>query len=245
MGRWAKLLAAAFLTLWLPDSRALADEGLPGPNLQALQLRFGGFFPEGGGEFWEENEDVFTLDVSDFDGFVLGFGYVHLVHNHLEVGVNVDFYDESVHSEYRDFIDEFGFPIFHETHLELIPITADVRFLPFGRYRIRGGGRQVLKPAFYVGGGLGLTLWEYEEVGDFLDFGDDPVAIFFGQFQDSGTAFEVHGLAGVEFPLGRRTNLLFEGRVSAAADELSGDFAGLGDIELGGTSLYAGFSFRF
>ncbi len=244
MGRSAKVVAAAFLALWLADSK-LAAHGPPVPTTEALQFRLGGFLPEGGGELWEENEDVFTLDVSDFDGFVLGFGYVHSVHNHLEVGINVDFYDESVHSEYRDFVDEFGFPIFHETRLELIPVTADVRFLPFGRHRIGAAGRQMLKPAFYVGGGVGATFWQYEEFGDFLDFSEDPVVVVFGEFLDSGTAFEVHGLAGIELPLGRMTNLLFEGRVSSATDELSEDFAGLGDIELGGTSIYAGVSFRF
>jgi hypothetical protein len=103
----------------------------------------------------------------------------------------------------------------------------------------------VLKPAFYLGAGLGATFWEYEEFGDFLDFSEDPPRIFHGDFNDDGVAFEIHGLVGVELPLNPAVGLLFEARYSLADDDLGDDFAGLGDIELGGASIAGGFSFRF
>ena len=81
--------------------------------------------------------------------------------------------------------------------------------------------------------------------GDFIDFDDPMQPIFYGDFQDSGTAFETHVLAGIELPAGRGFNILFEGRYAWVDDELSDDFAGLGKIELGGASFFGGFGWRF
>lgn len=217
------------------------------PAEAAVQFRLGYFMPQGDSDFWDETEDVFTLDASDFDDVVLGFSYVHPVSNNVEIGLNVDFFEESSRSAYRDWVDEFSFPIFHDADLSMVPLTVDVRFLPGGRYRLRPGGRQIAKPVFYVGGGVGLNFWDYEEEGDFLDFGFDPPEIFYDRFVDDGVAFEIHALAGVEIPLGRTTNLLFEGRYSVSNDDLAGDFAGLvnNDIDLGGTAIYGGLSLRF
>ena len=60
-------------------------------------------------------------------------------------------------------------------------------------------------------------------------------------------AFEVHALAGVEIPVGRFTNLLLESRYSISDDDLGGDFSELSEreLDLGGTAVYAGVSFRF
>ena len=215
------------------------------PRTEAFQLRFGAFFLEGGGELWDTNEELFTLEASDFDDFIFGLSWVHSFHNHFELGVNLDFYEETVLSHYRDFVDQRGFRIFHDTSLDLAPLSVDVRFLPGGRHRIRAKGRRILKPVFYVGGGIGTVFWEYEEVGDFLDFTEDPPEIFPARFQDDGNAFEIHALAGVELPFGRASSFLLEARYSKADDDLDDDFAGLGEIELGGTAVYGGLSFRF
>ena len=215
----------------------------------AVQFRVGGYFPVGGGEFWDETEEVFTVDISDFDEVMVGFSYVTSINNNFEIGFNIDFYDERVDSTYRgSIVNEFDLPshIFHTSSLELVPVTVDFRLLPFGRYKIRGPqGRRVLKPVFYVGGGAGVLLWDYEEIGDFLDFTFDPAVLFFDRFKDDGAAFEVHALAGLEIPMSPRFNLLVEGRYSWADDDLDDGFAGLGNIELGGVSAFIGGSFRF
>jgi hypothetical protein len=218
----------------------------PGSHGTALQLRLGAFLPQGGGELWDTNEDVFTLDVSDLDGPMLGLGLVHSMSNRWELGATIDFYGADTLAEYRDFVDEDGFPILHDTELSLVPLTFDVRFLPFGRYRIRGPeGRRVSKPVLFLGAGGGASFWQYEETGDFLDFSVDPPEIFRARFEASDAALEVHALAGIELPLSRSVNLLFEGRWSDADDELKDDFGGLGKIELGGVSVHGGVSLRF
>ena len=51
----------------------------------SFQFRLGGFFPEGGGDFWADNEQTFTLDHSDFNGAILGLTYVASVNNHIPI----------------------------------------------------------------------------------------------------------------------------------------------------------------
>ena len=127
------------------------------------------------------------------------------------------------------------------TRLRVSPASVDVRFLPGGRSARRGahGQYRARKPIFYVGAGLGANFWRYEEVGDFVDFGTDQ--IFTSAFEDEGVAAEAHVLAGLELPIG----LTLEGRYAWSDDELSDDFAGLGDIVMDQASLFAGWTFRF
>ena len=240
-------ITVALTLLVSTTSVATAGWGPPGPPNNALQGRLGYFFLDGGGGFWEDTESVFTLDPSDFDDFSLGFSYVHSLRNKLELGFNFDIFEDTVRSEYRDFVDQSGFAILHDSTLSLIPMTVDLRFLPIGRYHLRPGGRHIVQPTFYLGAGAGVVFWDYEERGDFLDFTFDPPVIFGAHFRDDGVALEVHGLAGVEIPLGPRTNLLFEGRYSFAEDNLGGDFSDLPEreIHLGGLGIYAGLSMRF
>lgn len=244
MRRIGTVIAAACLILPGLTGSSFAQPPLGRHADRAFQIRLGGFFLEGGGEFWDDTERTFTLDDSDFDDVVVGFSLIRSVNNYVEVGFNVDFYAETVLSDYRRFVDEDGFAIFHDSELSMVPMTVDVRVLPGGRHRIRGP-RRVLKPVFYVGAGAGLNYWEYEEVGDFLDFDEDPPEVVFERFNDEDLAFEVHALAGFELPLSRRLNLLFEGRYSWFEDDLGEDFEGLGEIELGGFWVHGGASFRF
>lgn len=211
----------------------------------SFQFRLGGFFPQGSGQVWDDNERVFTLDRSDFNDGVLGFSYVAPINNHFEIGFNLDYYDATVRSAERDFLDEDGFPILHDTRLRLLPATVDFRLLPAGRYGVRGsrGQRRVIHPVPYLGAGGGFEFWRYEEVGDFVD--PDTLEIFFDRGVDSGTTMEAHAVAGLELPVGPAWSILLEGRYSWASVTLGGSLSGLGDLELDGASAYVGAAFHF
>ncbi|MDH3626772.1 MAG: porin family protein [Acidobacteriota bacterium] len=244
MRRTIPILAVTALAL-MGLSTALADPISAGRPDRGFQVRVGAFMPDGGGDFWDDNEDVFTLNAGDFDDFNLGVTYLYGWSNHLEFGVNLDFFDATVLSEYQAFTDGAGFPIFHDTRLATVPLTADVRFIPGGRFSNRGRGQFETRPMLFVGAGAGINFWEYEEFGDFIDFDDPAQPIVFGVFADRGTAFETHVLAGFEFPISPRVNILGEGRYTWSDDTLNDDFAGLGKIELGGASASVGVSVRF
>jgi len=214
------------------------------PN-NAFQIRLGYFFPTGGGPLWDDVEQRFTLSADDFNDGVFGLSFVTGINNRFEVGFHGDWYEETVRSQERFFVDEDGFAILHDTTLEEIPLAIDARFIPAGRYRLRSGGARVMKPVFYLGAGIGVNIWEYEEVGDFVDENDPMLPIFFGTFRESGEALEGRVFLGIEFPLSPGFNLTFEGRYTWADDELRGALVDLGQIELGGTWLFVGGSFRF
>jgi hypothetical protein len=239
------LAGAIALLLSASMSLSFAQPARGGRFDRGFQFRIGGFLPEGGGDLWTDNEDVFTLSASDFDDVTIGMSFITPVSNNFEVGLNVDLYDGKVVSRYIDYFDEFEFPIYHDTNLQMLPLTVDFRFLPGGRYRSRPGGRQVLKPVLYLGAGAGVNLWSYEEVGDFIDFSDLELPIFPGWYEDSGAALETHVLAGVELPMSPGFNILFEGRYSWSDDTMNEDFTGFGGIELGGLWINVGGSFRF
>ena len=80
-------------------SSAAAAPGTDG----AFNFRMGGFFPSGDSEFCEVNEDAFTLDHSDFNGFSFGAGYANALNNYLEFGLGIDFYYSSVRAADRNF----------------------------------------------------------------------------------------------------------------------------------------------
>jgi hypothetical protein len=218
-----------------------------GPSDNSFQFRFGGFFPSGDSQLWEDNASFYTMNAGDFDDLTVGFSYVAGMSNYLEIGFNLDFYDATVRSSYRDYTDQDGYPIYHDTRLRLTPATVDLRFLPAGRYDYRGsrGQYRVHKPVPYLGLGAGFNFWEYEETGDFVDFSSDPPWLIQDHFSDDGVAFEAHVLAGIEVPVGPTWGLIFEGRYSWSDVTPSGDLSGLGKLDLGGASAYFGAAFHF
>lgn len=220
---------------------------LPARAGGALHLKLGGFFPAGGGDLWESNEEVFTFETSDLDDLTFGMAWIAPLNNNLELGFNVDFYDAVARAGYRGITDEDDYAILHDSRLETMPMIVDVRVLPFGRYggAPGTGGPVALKPVVYLGGGLGATYWEYEEVGDFVLFDDPDLPIVYDRFVDDGVAFAIQALAGFELPLSHSTGVLFESRYTWCDDELSGDFSGFGTIDLSGWSVAGGFSLRF
>ena len=237
------ILAAALLVAAAP---ALAQS--PGTD-GSFRFRFGGYFPSGNSTFWDANEEAFTLSSSDFRDWMAGASFVTSMNNWFEVGFNLDFYDAAQRSADRGYVDEFGYPILHDTSLELIPISVDVRILPTGRYALRGqsGQRRIRRPVPYVGAGVGVTYWEYLEQGDFVGFDDIGPFVYYDRLKDSGTEFTTHALAGVEFPMGTSWNFTLEGRYMWAKATPSGPFSplALGDLDLGGFAGFFGFSKQF
>jgi hypothetical protein len=221
--------AAAVVEAREPDWQRVPDN--------AIQLRLGYFAPSGGGTLWEDVEQRFTLSGEDFDGGAWGLSFVGGINRHFEVGVNADWYQQTVRAEDRDFVDQFGFPIVHDTTLSQFPLAVDLRLVPFGR---RPG-----KPVFYVGAGAGVNFWRYREAGDFVDEGDPDLPIFYGVFEERGQSLESRLLAGLEFPLTRAFNLTFEGRYSFAESDLDAGWAGSPTIDRGGAWMFVGASLRF
>jgi hypothetical protein len=236
--------AASFAAATLFAAGAVA--GPPPGRDGAFNFSLGGFFPTGNSDFWTTNEAAFTLDHSDFNGFITGVGYNAAITNYFEFDVNADFYASSVRSADQFFVDLDGFPIYHDSRLAEWPLTVGFRVLPAGRFTRRGadGTYYVRRPVPYLGGGIGAVYWQYVEEGDFVA---SDLSIVYDRLTASGLAFEYYAMLGIEFPVAPVWNITLEVRQSWADATPGGAFTFVnpGSLDLGGTSVFIGGSFRF
>lgn len=203
----------------------------------SIRFRAGLFTPDAESEYWDDNFAVFTGDEDDFEELSVGVDFRKALGTRGGLLFSVDLYGVDEDQAYLDFVDAAGFDVIHTTSLDVAAFTVGYTY-DFA------GARSAFVP--YAGIGGGLYLWELEERGDFIDFTPFPgPEIFSATFTDDGEVFGWYWLAGVKFDLGPRWDFFIEGRWSDAEDELSGDFEGLGDLDLGGRTVHGGFGWKF
>ncbi len=217
----AFLIAAGILVL--VSTPALAQR-------QSVSINLGAFLPRG--EDTRVNGDVLLADrqylffnFRDFNGATIGADYLVGLGDFLEVGVGANYYGRTVHSVYDQLVNTDGSEIAQDLRLTIVPISATIRLLPFGR-------RRSIEP--YVGGGVGVFLWRYSETGDFVDFTDNSV--FRSRYAGNGTAVGPVAVFGARLNLEKRIGFGVEARYQKAEGKLdSSQFYG-DRIDLGGWS---------
>lgn len=228
-------VAAAGLVLAASVAEAQTYRRYGGDN--ALRFRVGMLTPDGESEYWDDNAQVFTGDADDFEDIVVGADFRFGLGGRLGLVLSGDLWEGEEDQAYLDFVDPNRRDIFHTTTIDVGSLTAGLVFdlLP-----------RDARIVPYVGAGGGFYFWSLTEEGDFIDFADPQgPTIFFDRFEDEGEALGWYWLVGLEVPVGRSWGLFAEGRWRNVEDELSGDFAGFGDLDLSGRELYLGASWRF
>lgn len=201
----------------------------------AFRFHLGYFQPDGDSEYWDDKEREFTGGIDDFEDGTFGADYLMSLNRHFGLHFSGNYYTGETTQAYRDFEDNFGDLIQHDTTLEIGSLSA-------GLYFSFTGPDAAIVP--YVGAGVGVHSWRLEENGDFIDFGDSRREIFFSNPEDDGVAFGHYWLVGFEAPITPKLSLYGEGRWTRAEDELSGDFEDFGDIDLSGKEFIAGLSWN-
>jgi hypothetical protein len=200
-----------------------------------FRLRLGTFRPQGGGDYWNEVERDFTGNISDFENPVFGVDYQHGLGNRLGLLFSGDYFQGDNTGSYRNFVDNFGNRIRHDTTLDIASFTVGLT------YRFTERGAPIVP---YVGVGGGLYSWRLQERGDFIDFSPNPPQVFTSRLTADGVTGGYYGLAGLDVPIGRHTSLFAEGRWTKVEDTLKGDFEGFGKLDLSGRQFAAGLSWR-
>ncbi len=230
---WVGLLVMAMMTTGAAAAQAQVT--------QSVNLGLGYFIPRG-----EESRDAadvlledlqsLSFEVKDFNGpllngeWLIGFG------DRIELGFGAGFYQRTVPSVYAEFVDSDGSEIEQDLKLRVVPVTATVKFLPFGR----PGDFQP-----YAGGGIALLNWKYSEVGEFVDFSDG--AIFRDRYTASGSTIAPIAFGGVRVPISGDV-FAFNGelRWQGGKGDLPSDSGLLTDtIDLGGISVIGSVQIRF
>jgi opacity protein-like surface antigen len=190
----------------------------------------GAFRPEGDSQYWNDKKLDFTGDASDLESAVGGIDYLLGLNNHLSLMFSGSYYEGDTTQSYRDFEDNFGHRIRHDTTLGIGSATVGVVFHLTGR-------DAPVSP--YIGAGGGAYFWRLEEDGDFIDFNHNN-EVFNARLKSDGTAFGGYWLVGLEAPITRNISLFAEGRWTKVDDDLSGDFEGFGKLDLSGRQVAAG-----
>lgn len=187
------------------------------------------------GDVLVENRELFLFDFKDFNTISFGADYFAPLGEYLEAGGGVTFSSRTVDTIYDDYVRPDGTEIEQQLKLRIVPFTAQLRVLPFGR-------SAAVQP--YVGGGIGLFNWRYSETGDFIDFSVPGDPIFRDTYSQSGWSVGPVAVFGVRVPVGNGT---FGGEVryqKAEGDLDTLDFLGP-KIDLGGFHYMATFGIRF
>ena len=174
-------------------------------------------------------------DLNDFGGT---FGYNHFIGNYVDVGGSLAYYRTVETVQDRDFTFPNGRPVERDIRFKIVPLEANISVLPVGRN---------LAVIPYVGAGVGVYFWEYEEIGDFvIDRFTDPRVITGSAFSD-GTDFgwNIHG--GIQIPFSRSATFMSQIKYSKAEGKLdrSGFDPAFGPIDLSMVTYSAGISLWF
>ncbi len=181
--------------------------------------------------------DALAFEIGDFRSGQLFGGWNVAFGDHVEVGAELGVYGRTVPTVYLDLVDEQGREIEQRLRLRVVPISAVVRFLPFG-------GPSNVQP--YVGFGISALNFRYSERGEFVD--GETLDIFDAEYEKSGTAMGGVLLGGVRFPLGGDIYALgIEGRYQFGTGDTGGvDNGFLADkIDLANKQLNFTFMVRF
>lgn len=173
------------------------------------------------------------IDIGQFNGVTVGGEWLFGMTRHVEGGLGIGFYQQTVPTLYTDLVNINGTNIQQDLKLRIVPFTGSIRFLPLGN-------RAGVQP--YIGAGVGVYYWRYSETGQFVDFQNN---VFTGNFVGSGGAVGPVIMGGVRAPIGP-TSVGFEIRYQSAEGDLPNDqgFAG-SKIDLGGFNYLFTTSFKF
>ncbi len=210
----------------------------------SLGLKVGYQMPRAGSDLFEFTQEQLTISRSDFDAGSLGADIGVRIAPRVDLLLSVAHANSEVKSEFRDWVDADDLPIEQVTSFRRIPATLGLK--AYLKDRGRSVGRFAWVPAkwnAFAGAAAGFVWYEFEQVGDFVDF--DTLDIFPDRFYDDGRAPTVQAFGGLEYNLRPSLALSLEGRYGLASGEMGPDFVGFDAMDLAGFQATVGLSARF
>lgn len=210
-----------------------------------LTFNLGYGIPKAGSDIFDDVEEMFTLDKSDFHAPVIGGGVSIFLKDRMDLAMEFSFARSSSWSEYVDWVDDQDLPIEQETRFTQVPVTLSLRYFLLDRGREIGNLSWIPTTwSPYIGAGGGRIFYKFEQSGDFVDFED--YGIFRYDYVSEGWAWVGHVFGGVQWSLSPTWLVSVEGRYSLAEAELDrSNFSGYEPIDLSGFKGTLGFGIRF
>ena len=240
------VVIAALISLGAPGAAAAqsADGFLfKQPNV-AVKFETGYGFQRASSEIFDFVTTEHTLERDDFDAPYIGGEIAVRLHEQVDLTLSIGYQGSSKLSEFRDFVGTDDLPIEQVTELRIVPAVVGVKY--YLQPRGRSIGRFAWVPTDlvpYVGAGIGVASYRFEQYGEFIDF--DTFDIFYDEFVSEQDAFLARAVAGLDYSLSERFLLSAEGRYGWASSEMGRDFVDFDNIDLDGLQLVVGIAVRF
>ena len=247
------LAAAVGLLLFAPvqgEAQEYLDDYMFHSPRVTLSLNLGYGVPKAGSDLFQEVTREFTLEKSDFNAPVIGGGLSVFLNDRVDLAFEAAFARSSTWAEYTEFIGADDLPIEHETTFLRVPVTMSVRYFLKDRGREIGNLSWIPTTwAPYVGVGGGRMYYEFEQVGEFIDFDfPEELPIVRSQTFSGGWAWVGHAFGGLQWALSPQWVLMAEARYSLAETDLDrgpGGYQLFDPIDLSGFHGTVGFGIRF
>jgi opacity protein-like surface antigen len=209
---------------------------LPGEaSASGLELRAGGMLPRAKSILFDDSVTLYKVEKKDFAGGFGGIEFTKGLAPNIELGLSLDGYGREIPTVYRHFARPSGREIEQTLRLAIVPASAIVRLLPSGRYR-------TLTP--YVGAGVAAIFWQYEEFGDFIDFGANGQPVSFDSFKSTGSTTGLVLNAGLRYRINEDFQVTADFRNFSGKQKMGGDFAP-NEIDVSGAAFTFGFRMTF
>lgn len=237
----SSLLLMLLSAIPLTAQRADFLFGRPGANIAFM---VGLDRPAESSDLFAFTREQLTIDKGDFRSALLGAEVGFRTTDRLDLTLGLEYAGRSVDSEMRDWVTQDDRPIPQTTEFRRWRVTAGVKAYLLPR------GVSVSEYAWvpapwspYVGGGLGVTWYDFTQEGDFVDY--ETLDIFAGRFESGGSGFTPWVAAGVDVSLSAHFIVRFDFRHtwgSAGVDNAV--FEDFSDIDMSGYRATIGLAFR-
>ncbi len=200
----------------------------------SISFMGGRFYPSASSDIWDVNFENLILSRENFQS---NLGYLEWEwgkrHTTFFMGAAISG-RRSITTEYRDYVWADGSPIEQTVYFKDAPFYLGLRFYPVPVYR------KGLLP--FVGGGVAFVSWEWSQSGEFIDFSDPNLPIYYGEYYRRDSAAGLFLNAGIVVKLDRSLGLRIMGLYTWAHGNLEPVFLGFEPIDLSGFTVLAGVS---
>lgn len=209
-----------------------------------ISVRGGFDLAAAGSEVFTFVTDELTVTKRDFSSPSLAFDVAVRLSPRVDALFGLAISRSSVSSEFRDWLDNNRLPIQQNTMFQRVPITGSIKAYLGNPGRSVGRFAWIPKRyAPYVGAGGGVTWYQFQQAGDFIDF--TTLKVFPDSFHSDGWAPTVQAFGGTDVSLNPRVAVTMEGRYQWARAALGRDFSGFDRIDLSGFAVTSGILIRY
>jgi len=224
-------------------------------------FKAGLFIPRTQSDLWTTEFDQMSFSKTNYITTNFGFAYEYFLAREASLVIGVDSYSKNKLGNYVDYVGielvegDFAFPIedyegeffpAHAFNVTITPIQLSLKLTPLGR---KG------KIIPYVGGGVGLYLWNVRINGWLVDFDDvwvyvpDNIDIYpiiaIDAWENNRLSFGYHAFGGVMVPFTRRMTFEVEFKYNRAQGELKEAFEGFEAFDLTAYQVSLGLNYWF